>query len=92
MLLFYKLTFRQRQWPTLICLLFITLIALGFRLWVVADANLGSAGSFRPLVGDEPGYDYLAYALLQGEFFQWPGRTPVYPLFLAAIYAVFGHS
>jgi hypothetical protein len=43
-------------------------------------------------VGDEAGYDYLATALLDGHFFEWPARTPVYPMFLAACYWVFGHS
>jgi len=42
------------------------------------------------LVGDETHYEGLAYALLQGAFFQWPGRVPVYPLFIAATYYALG--
>ena len=42
------------------------------------------------LVGDEMNYEGLAGALLQGSFFQWPGRVPVYPLFIAATYSALG--
>jgi 4-amino-4-deoxy-L-arabinose transferase-like glycosyltransferase len=38
------------------------------------------------LVGDESGYEELAYALLQGVFFQSPVRVPVYPMFIAGVY------
>ena len=38
------------------------------------------------LVGDESGYEDLAYALLQGVFFQSPVRVPVYPMFIAGVY------
>ncbi|MFV9506841.1 MAG: hypothetical protein AB4911_20005 [Oscillochloridaceae bacterium umkhey_bin13] len=44
------------------------------------------------LVGDEPGYDQLARELLQGEFFTWPGRMPLDPIFLALVYGLFGPS
>src|SRR5262249_51860614 len=43
-----------------------------------------------PLVSDETHYEGLAHGLLQGEFFQWPGRVPVYPLFIAATYRALG--
>ena len=42
------------------------------------------------LVGDEVGYEALADALLHGSFFHSPARGPVYPLFIAAVYAIFG--
>jgi hypothetical protein len=42
------------------------------------------------LVGDENDYEKLARDLLQGSFFQWPGRVPVYPMFIAATYYVLG--
>jgi 4-amino-4-deoxy-L-arabinose transferase-like glycosyltransferase len=38
------------------------------------------------LVGDESGYEELAYAWLQGVFFQSPVRVPVYPMFIAGVY------
>ena len=34
-------------------------------------------------MGDERGYDTLAYGLLHGEGFNWPNRVPFYPAFLA---------
>jgi 4-amino-4-deoxy-L-arabinose transferase-like glycosyltransferase len=38
------------------------------------------------LTGDESGYEELAYAWLQGVFFQSPVRVPVYPMFIAGVY------
>jgi 4-amino-4-deoxy-L-arabinose transferase-like glycosyltransferase len=43
-------------------------------------------------VADEPGYDNLARALLEGQGFIWPGRVPLYPLWLAALHVITGHS
>jgi 4-amino-4-deoxy-L-arabinose transferase-like glycosyltransferase len=50
--------------------------------------------SHRPalLIGDEPGYDNLARDLLAGYGLTWPGRVPLYPLWLAAIYWVTDYS
>jgi 4-amino-4-deoxy-L-arabinose transferase-like glycosyltransferase len=42
------------------------------------------------LVGDESGYEELAYALVQGVFFQSPVRVPVYPMFIAGVYSALG--
>jgi 4-amino-4-deoxy-L-arabinose transferase-like glycosyltransferase len=42
------------------------------------------------LVGDESGYEDLAYAWLQGVFFQSPVRVPVYPMFIAGVYSALG--
>ena len=42
------------------------------------------------LVGDESGYEGLAYALVQGAFFQSPLRVPVYPMFIAGVYSALG--
>ena len=42
------------------------------------------------LVGDEIQYEGVAYTLLRGEFFHWPGWVPVYPLFIAATYYALG--
>ena len=67
-------------------------LGLVFRLWAAWNTNMHLPDTSARLAGDETGYDYLGYALLQGSFFEWPGRTPVYPLFLAACYLVFGHS
>lgn len=42
------------------------------------------------LVGDEIAYDELADAVLHGSFFPSPVRVPVYPIFIAAVYAALG--
>jgi hypothetical protein len=42
------------------------------------------------LVGDERGYEELAYAWLQGGFFQSPVRVPVYSMFIAGVYSALG--
>ncbi len=76
----------RRGWIVL-ALSLLVFVALLLRLHVVGKRIHESpmAPTFA-LVGDESGYDRLASALLQGSFFQWPGRPPVYPLFLAATY------
>jgi 4-amino-4-deoxy-L-arabinose transferase-like glycosyltransferase len=84
---FDKLNASQRR-----ILISLIIIAVLIRLWAAWQTNQRLPDTPERLVGDEPGYDGLATALLNGYFFQWPGRTPVYPIFLAAIYAVFGHS
>jgi hypothetical protein len=70
----------------------LTLLGILLRLWVAWKTNQRLPDTVARLAGDETGYDGLATSLLEGHFFQWPGRTPVYPLFLAAIYIIFGHS
>jgi 4-amino-4-deoxy-L-arabinose transferase-like glycosyltransferase len=75
-----------------IALLGIILLGLALRLYFTWDTNLRWPDNPTRLVGDEPGYDFLAMQLLEGKFFTWPGRTPVYPIFLALCYKLFGHS
>ena len=73
-------------------LIFLMLLGLVVRLGVAWYINQRLPDTPDRLIGDEFSYDYLAYALVQGEFFQSPARTPGYPLFLAASYALLGHS
>ncbi|WP_445249285.1 ArnT family glycosyltransferase [Microcoleus sp. OTE_8_concoct_300] len=73
----------------LICL---TLLGLAFRLYLAWQTNQTLPDTPARLKGDEPGYEGLAYALLKGYFFEWPGRTPIYPFFVAGCYAIFGRS
>jgi 4-amino-4-deoxy-L-arabinose transferase-like glycosyltransferase len=73
-------------------LVVLTAAAVALRLWVTWRYNLVHPDTAARLLGDEPGYDYLAWSLFEGRFFDWPGRTPVYPLFLAFSYLLFGHS
>jgi 4-amino-4-deoxy-L-arabinose transferase-like glycosyltransferase len=80
----------QRVWVAII-LGILMLGALGLRLSVVWQRlSQVSDASAVPLVGDEIGYEALADALLHGSFFHSPVRGPVYSLFIAAVYAVFG--
>ena len=69
----------------------LTLAGLALRLWVAGTTHrlLDAPAA---LIGDEGRYDSIARDLLNGQFFPWPASTPVYPLFLAACYAVFGRS
>lgn len=73
-------------------LIFLTLLGLAFRLYLAWRTNQTLPDTPARLRGDEPGYEGLAYALLKGHFFEWPGRTPVYPFFVAGCYAIFGRS
>ncbi|MEG3924812.1 glycosyltransferase family 39 protein [Microcoleus sp. D3_18a_C4] len=73
----------------LICL---TLLGLALRLYLAWRTNQTLPDTPARLRGDEPGYERFAYDLLNGYFFQRPGRTPVYPFFIAGCYAIFGRS
>lgn len=44
------------------------------------------------LVGDEPGYHYLATQIASGRSLDWPGRMPLYPLFVSAVYVLIGEN
>ena len=73
-------------------LIFLTVLGLAFRLYLAWRTNQTLPDTPARLRGDEPGYEGLAYWLLKGHFFEWPGRTPVYPFFVAGYYAIFGRS
>jgi 4-amino-4-deoxy-L-arabinose transferase-like glycosyltransferase len=69
-----------------VALLLILLLALGLRLWLAWQWNAIQPNDANRLVGDEPGYDNIAREVLAGYGFTWPGRTPLYSLWLAAVY------
>lgn len=73
-------------------LIAVTILGLGLRLWEAAYACHRFLETPPMLIGDEGRYDDLAISVLEGEFFQQPVSTPVYPLFLSLFYFVFGHS
>lgn len=73
-------------------LIFLTLLGLAFRLYLAWRTNQTLPDTPARLTGDEPGYERFAYDLLNGYFFERPGRTPVYPFFVAGCYAIFGRS
>jgi 4-amino-4-deoxy-L-arabinose transferase-like glycosyltransferase len=69
------------------------LVGLLLRLHAAEAWNEGRPNSpARLTLGDEPGYDNLARSLLDGRGFDWPGRVPLYPTFIAAIHAVSGYD
>ena len=76
----------------ILILIGLTLLGLVLRLWAAWDTNQRLPDTPERLRSDELANNGLAYLLLQGSFFQSPVETPVYPLFLAACYLVFGHS
>jgi 4-amino-4-deoxy-L-arabinose transferase-like glycosyltransferase len=80
----------RRAWIALV-LSALVLVALLLRLqnaWQRNDESPDELAS--RLVGDETDYEGLACALLQGAFFRWPGRVPMYPSFIAATYYALG--
>ena len=70
----------------------ITLAGLALRLYAAWCWNQTQPDGPARLQGDEPGYDRLARAILAGHGVDWPGRVPLYPLWLAAVYAASGGS
>ncbi|MEG5042347.1 MULTISPECIES: glycosyltransferase family 39 protein [unclassified Microcoleus] len=70
----------------------LTLLGLALRLYLAWRTNQTLPDTPARLRGDEPGYERFAYDLLNGYFFERPGRTPVYPFFVAGCYAIFGRS
>jgi len=79
---------RSAAWTTAA----ITLVGLALRLYAAWCWNLAQPDGPARLQGDEPGYDRLARAILAGHGIDWPGRVPLYPLWLAAVYAASGGS
>jgi 4-amino-4-deoxy-L-arabinose transferase-like glycosyltransferase len=68
----------------------IALAGLGLRLVMAWQWNRYSPRGVARLGGDALGYDQLARDLLSGYGFTWPGRVPLYPLWVAGLHAVFG--
>jgi len=68
----------------------IVIVAIGFGLRIAAAAHWNHIHPDSParLIGDEPGFDSMARQLLDGYGFTWPGRVPLYPVWLAGIYLV----
>jgi Dolichyl-phosphate-mannose-protein mannosyltransferase len=69
-------------------------VCLGLTLRFQAARSWNASRPDAParLTGDEPGYDRLARDLLDGRGFTWPGRVPLYPLWIAALHRVTGFS
>jgi 4-amino-4-deoxy-L-arabinose transferase-like glycosyltransferase len=67
-------------------------LALAVRLGVAWQVNATSPDSPARLSADEPGYDNLARELLAGDGLSWPGRVPLYPVWLAGLHYATGYS
>lgn len=81
---------KKRMYALILALLI--MLGLLLRLWAAWHTNQILPNTPERLAGDETGYDGLANGLFYGSFFEWPGRTPLYPLFLALCYWIFGRS
>ena len=73
-------------------LLMLLLWGLGLRLNAAWLFNLGHPNGPSRLIGDEPGYNNLALGLLHWHRFDWEGRVPFYPAWLALVHWVTGES
>jgi 4-amino-4-deoxy-L-arabinose transferase-like glycosyltransferase len=70
----------------------VVLLGLLLRLWVAWSHNQWQPNSTAWLIGDEPGYNNTALELLAGYGFTWPGRVPLYPVWLAGVHWLTGTS
>ena len=77
---------------SVLILVLITILGLALRLLAAAETNGRLPDTPDRLIGDEVGYDWMARELLAGSFFPWPGKTPIYPMLVAASYWLFGYS
>jgi 4-amino-4-deoxy-L-arabinose transferase-like glycosyltransferase len=70
------------------------ILLLGFVLrWhAILETNWWLPDTAAQLRGDEPGYANTARELLNGRGFTWPGRVPLYPVFLAGLFWTTGES
>jgi len=75
-------------------LLYLTVLSLvGFLLRIIVMSDTTRLFEEPPLlIGDEGRYHSQAIELLNDKFFPWPVSTPIYPLFLAAVYSLFGYN
>ena len=89
----------QRQTPVMsraarvwVALALVVSLGLILRLEAAHSWNASRPDGPARLTADEPGYDRLARELLDGRGFAWPGRVPLYPLWVAALHRVTGFS
>ena len=90
-LIVIRISKRDKTQIVILLLLGLTIMGLGLRLWEAANTYRLHVTPAK-LIGDELRYDDLGWSITQGKFFEWPGSTPIYPLFLALCYLIFGHS
>jgi 4-amino-4-deoxy-L-arabinose transferase-like glycosyltransferase len=72
--------------------LLIVCLGLFLRLYAAWEVNGVHPDTPARLSADEPGYDNLARELLAGEGLSWPGRVPLYPVWVAGLHYLTGYS
>jgi hypothetical protein len=82
----------SHRFAVIVALIAIVAVGLGLRIGEAFHWNLGRPDSPARLIGDEPGYDSMARQLLSGYGITWPGRVPLYPIWLAGLYGISGGS
>ncbi len=85
-------TLRVRIPRSVVILAVTVLVGLTLRVLAAWETNGRFPDTPERLLGDEQAFDWMARDLLAGSFFPWPGKTPVYPMFLAVCYWLFGYS
>ena len=90
--LFRRVHSRSDRSGPVVALIVIVAIGLALRIGTAVVWNHDRPDSPARLIGDEPGFDSMARQLLDGHGFTWPGRVPLYPVWLAAVYGISGGS
>ena len=75
---------RTYRWTLLVVMLW----GLALRLHAAWLNNLGRPNGPARFLGDERSYNDLALGLLRWHTFDWEGRVPLYPAWLAFVHAV----
>ena len=91
-LLFRRAHSRSDRFVLVLALIVIVAIGSGLRIGTAIVWNQDRPDSPARLIGDEPGFDSMARQLLDGHGFTWPGRVPLYPVWLAGVYGISGGS
>jgi len=90
--LFRRVHSRSDRVVLVVALIVIVAVGFGLRIGTAVVWNHDRPDSPARLIGDEPGFDSMARQLLDGHGFTWPGRVPLYPVWLAAVYGISGGS
>jgi Dolichyl-phosphate-mannose-protein mannosyltransferase len=64
----------------------IVILGLVLRLYAAGGWNADRPDSPQRLKGDEREYNSIALSIIRGDGFVWPGRVPLYPLWLAGAF------
>lgn len=76
----------------LVMMALVLVVALSARFDAVSAFNATHRNDPSRLHGDEPGYHYLATQVASGGALDWPGRMPLYPMFVGTVFALIGEN